>query len=115
MFHGPEPPAATESRPRGGRTAKLNPRHSRQEVIEAPASAGPDGLPRRVRQTSLAPQLRDAPPPDDDLSTASTTSRTPEELRAMMTSFQSGMNRGRLDADSLVDETEDRNSERETP
>ena len=111
-----ERPVATtvESRPRGGRTAKLNPRHSRQEVIEAPASAGPDGLPRRVRQTSLAPQLREGPPPEDDTAAASAPSRTPEELRAMMTSFQSGMNRGRRDA-GPIDEIDKRTSERDTP
>ncbi|MFI7009401.1 nitrate- and nitrite sensing domain-containing protein [Streptomyces sp. NPDC050145] len=54
-----------------------------------------DGLPRRVRQASLAPQLRErpeekAPParvpqPDD---------RTPEQARARMTSYRDGWARG---------------------
>jgi signal transduction histidine kinase len=85
-----------------------NPRHARQEVIEAPVS---DGLPRRVRQTNIAPQLRDEPPtpgvdtawgagPDGRTSGAmAASSRSPEELRAMMTSFQAGTTRGRREAD----------------
>jgi hypothetical protein len=78
------------------------PRHARQEIIEAPASDGPDGLPRRVRQTSLAPQLRSEPADAvvaDALPTPAAPERSPEQLRAMMTSFQSGMNRGRQAAD----------------
>ncbi len=76
------------------------PRHARQEVIEAPVAGAGDGLPRRVRQTNLAPQLRDDPPPASaDIPTQALASRSPEELRAMMTSFQSGMARGRRDAD----------------
>ncbi len=77
------------------------PRHSRAEVIEAPTSAGTDGLPKRVRQTNLAPQLREDPTAHDDGNpTETAATRSPEQLRAMMTSFQSGMNRGRLAAES---------------
>jgi signal transduction histidine kinase len=76
-------------------------RHARQEVIEATDATG-DGLPRRIRQTSMAPQLRDATP-EIDLGTQAPSSRTPEELRAMMTSFQTGMVRGRQAAEA--DET----------
>ncbi len=72
------------------------PRHARQEVIEA-ADDG-DGLPKRIRQTNLAPQLRDAEPSDEN-ATQSPGTRSPEELRAMMTSFQAGMSRGRREAD----------------
>ena len=73
------------------------PRHARQEVIEATDDSG-DGLPKRVRQTNLAPQLRDAEP-TDETATQSPGTRSPEELRAMMTSFQTGMDRGRREAD----------------
>jgi hypothetical protein len=78
--------------------APVKPRHSRREVIDAPPAEGPDGLPRRIRQSSLAPQLRDAPPADA-VAAPSPSTRSPEELRAMMSSFQAGMNRGRRDAD----------------
>jgi hypothetical protein len=74
------------------------PRHARQEIIEAPLTSGPDGLPRRVRQTNIAPQLRDEPPPASDSGPADSAARSPDELRAMMSSFQAGMIRGRRDA-----------------
>ena len=72
------------------------PRHARQEIIEATDEG--DGLPKRIRQTNLAPQLRDAEPRDEN-ATQSPGTRSPEELRAMMTSFQAGMSRGRREAD----------------
>ncbi|MGY0488034.1 nitrate- and nitrite sensing domain-containing protein [Streptomyces sp. WG-D5] len=58
-------------------------------------AAPPDGLPRRVRQANLAPQLRERPaetttparvPAPDE--------RTPEQVRARMTSFRDGWARG---------------------
>jgi hypothetical protein len=80
------------------------PRHARQEVIEAPLTSGADGLPRRVRQTSIVPQLRNEPPPiTADNPAEGANSRTPEELRAMMSSFQAGMARGRRDAEADTD------------
>jgi hypothetical protein len=83
--------------------AQVNPRHSRQEVIEA--TNGPDGLPRRVRQTNLAPQLRDEPVDATvDISTQVASSRSPDEARAMMSSIQAGMTRGRLEADAGTDD-----------
>ena len=76
---------------------RLKPRHSRAEVIQ-PTD---DGLPKRVRQTSLAPQLRDGPPPEGaTIPGPSGPTRTPEELRAMMSSFQAGMVRGRREAEA---------------
>jgi hypothetical protein len=78
------------------------PRHARNEIVDA-AEVDADGLPRRVRQSSMAPQLRDEPPRIDD-STSSGSTRTPEELRAMMTSFQTGMTRGRREADGDRDD-----------
>ncbi|MFF3665016.1 sensor histidine kinase [Microtetraspora malaysiensis] len=63
----------------------------------------PSGLPFRVPQASIAPALRDDTPTgaadedeDDD--------RSPEEIRKIMGSFQSGTRRGRSDASKLADE-----------
>src|SRR5215831_20861560 len=67
-----------------------------------------DGLPRRVRQASLAPQLRESParpgpsadlgvlaePPATDWS-ASERERSPEETRVTMSAIQRGWERGR--------------------
>ena len=67
---------------------------------------GEDGLPRRVRQASLAPQLRDtaaeqAPAPAaDDWWT-----RSPEETRSTVTAIQRGWERGRSVFDVPVAET----------
>jgi signal transduction histidine kinase len=70
------------------------------EPGQAPGEAGPEtagthlGLPRRVRQASLAPQLRDAPPP----ASAGPDTRSPADSRAFMASLQEGWERGRSDA-----------------
>ncbi|GAA4577669.1 nitrate- and nitrite sensing domain-containing protein [Micromonospora coerulea] len=75
-------------------------------VADGPA-AGPErartdsGLPVRVRQASIAPELRDDPsmsdadPEDDEM-------RPPEQVRRMMSSYQSGTRRGRTDAARLL-------------
>jgi hypothetical protein len=52
------------------------------------------GLPRRVRQASLAPQLRDAPP----AAATDPDTRSPADSRAFMASLQQGWQRGRDDA-----------------
>jgi signal transduction histidine kinase len=95
-------------RPRAAPTSPATPpRHARTEVIDA-TGADQDGLPKRVRQTSLAPQLRDDPSRAasavDGNPTGTSATRSPEELRAMMASFQSGMNRGRLAAEATAPE-----------
>jgi signal transduction histidine kinase len=60
----------------------------------APAGAEltPDGLPRRVRQASLAPQLRNAVPDEPD---APERLRSPEQVRTIMSALQRGTTRGR--------------------
>jgi hypothetical protein len=68
---------------------------------------GPDGLPHRVRQANLAPQLRSDTPesadsPDPKASRrrrpgGARPPRTPEENRATMSAFQRGFNRGRAE------------------
>lgn len=71
----------------------------------APVSVGltPDGLPQRVRGSrTIEPDAfagdadRDVDHPDDADVNAAT--RTPEQMRSMLTSFQDGMNLGRRDA-----------------
>ncbi|MFK3983724.1 nitrate- and nitrite sensing domain-containing protein [Micromonospora sp. NPDC050397] len=72
---------------------------------------GEDGLPRRVRQTSLAPQLREPAEGPAARSTANgitserpaeRAARSPEEVRAMMAAMQAGTARGRRDAAAPV-------------
>jgi signal transduction histidine kinase len=69
---------------------------------------GPDGLPRRVRQANLAPQLRAQPPspPSEDPRSDSPAGdrpreprppRTPDQYRATMSAFQRGFTRGRAE------------------
>lgn len=61
------------------------------------------GLPRRTRRANLAPELRrDNPPPARQPSTLAGP-RTPEEIRAMMSSFQSNFGRGLADGQGSRD------------
>ncbi|MEB8341143.1 sensor histidine kinase [Streptomyces endophyticus] len=54
-----------------------------------------DGLPRRVRQASLAPQLRERPTePVPPARVPAPDERTPEQVRARMASFRDGWARG---------------------
>ncbi|MGY0022292.1 nitrate- and nitrite sensing domain-containing protein [Streptomyces sp. YJ-C3] len=54
-----------------------------------------DGLPRRVRQASLAPQLRERPDAQaTPVRVPETGERTPEQVRARMASFRDGWARG---------------------
>lgn len=62
-----------------------------------PAAAGPDGLPRRVRQANLAPQLRGAPAPAAGPPAADEDERDADEVRSRMASLQRGWQRGRRD------------------
>ncbi|MFC4017679.1 nitrate- and nitrite sensing domain-containing protein [Micromonospora sp. GCM10011542] len=71
----------------------------------APARAETDrsgsGLPVRVRQASIVPELRDDPaatPDTDDEDVV----RPPEQVRRMMSSYQTGTRRGRTDAAKLI-------------
>ncbi|MBR7827092.1 nitrate- and nitrite sensing domain-containing protein [Actinospica sp. MGRD01-02] len=82
------------------------------DSIAPPADSGielgPDGLPRRVRQANLAPQLRAAPTPpkpDDPMAEPAAGEdsgdprppRSPEQYRATMSAFQRGFTRGRAE------------------
>jgi signal transduction histidine kinase len=62
-----------------------------------PGTSTEDGLPKRVRQANLAPQLRHRPPtalPDEE----TVPLRPPEQIRAIMSALQQGTQRGRRDA-----------------
>ncbi|MFE1317908.1 nitrate- and nitrite sensing domain-containing protein [Kitasatospora phosalacinea] len=80
--------------------APASPATPAQPVQALPSLAVPaeqeDQLPRRVRQASLAPQLREAPePPRPGLRPAGPADRDPEQARSAMTAFQRGWQRGR--------------------
>jgi signal transduction histidine kinase len=63
------------------------------------------GLPRRVRRASLAPQLRESPPPDE--SGEPDQERSPEQARALLSSLQHGWQRGRNDAHGSAPHSEE--------
>ncbi|MGV9374003.1 nitrate- and nitrite sensing domain-containing protein [Micromonospora tulbaghiae] len=60
------------------------------------------GLPVRVRQASLAPELRHDQTEAEDDAADDDTARAPEQVRRMMSSYQSGTRRGRTDAARLL-------------
>ncbi|TDC63951.1 sensor histidine kinase [Micromonospora sp. KC207] len=65
----------------------------------APVRRTDSGLPVRVRQANIVPELREDPaaqPDDED------TIRPPEQVRRMMSSYQTGTRRGRTDAARLL-------------
>ncbi|MCO6005026.1 nitrate- and nitrite sensing domain-containing protein [Actinoallomurus purpureus] len=65
-----------------------------------PAAPGTKpSLPRRVRQANLAPQLREEVEP---VNNATSSERSPEELRTMLSSIQKGWLRGRSDAEQTA-------------
>ncbi|MET9542890.1 histidine kinase, partial [Streptomyces sp. NPDC006553] len=104
---GPPPAGVTELRRRGPSV----PPPTRQQQPGTPAGAtGPAGaarhaghgndaegeLPRRVRQASLVPQLREAPasPPVFVPAEEDTDARTPEAVRDRMAAYRDGWQRG---------------------
>jgi signal transduction histidine kinase len=92
---GPPEPVARPERP------ERPERFERPEVVEPSESsrrgATARGLPKRVRQQSLAPQLQtdDTVVIEAEDVPAPAAVRSPEELRRMMSSFQAGTVRGR--------------------
>jgi signal transduction histidine kinase len=81
--------------------ASAAPQSGLDQIRRSVADGTHRGLPRRVRQASLAPQLRDrgeVAPADDRAA------RSPEEIRELMASLQDGWQRGRVDHLDLLDE-----------
>jgi signal transduction histidine kinase len=103
------PPGQEPSRQRfelGGSSprASTQPQAGMDQIRRSVADGTHRGLPRRVRQASLAPQLRDrgetpaAPPAGEGAA------RSPEEMRNMMASLQDGWQRGRVDHLDYLDD-----------
>ncbi|MEZ0075176.1 nitrate- and nitrite sensing domain-containing protein [Planotetraspora sp. GP83] len=96
----PEAPAVPEASAGPGMLAPP----AREPARSAPpASFTPSGLPFRVPQASLAPSLAEEQPAsaDDDED-----ERTPDDIRKIMGSFQTGTRRGRSEAARLLGEGE---------
>ncbi|MFF3152336.1 nitrate- and nitrite sensing domain-containing protein [Streptomyces sp. NPDC057910] len=68
----------------------------RQRARGIAPDGGEDGLPRRVRQASLAPQLREAPAAGPDTGPAAA-APTPEQARDRMAAYMGGWARGGAD------------------
>ncbi|MGW2025865.1 sensor histidine kinase [Streptomyces decoyicus] len=90
------PPANAAPAPQGPDADGPRPAEDR----ERPAPTTPTGLPRRVRQASLAPQLKADPTGQTEVqgrSAAAEDDRDAEAVRARMASLQRGWQRGRRD------------------
>ncbi|WUW19602.1 nitrate- and nitrite sensing domain-containing protein [Streptomyces sp. NBC_01463] len=102
-FPAPVPVPALESRtgPAGAQVTSLRPRRAENRSEPRPSAAehaGDDTLPRRVRQASLVPQLREEPrpepPPGGGPAEGAAAPRTPEQARDRMTAYRAGWVRG---------------------
>ncbi|WP_447036185.1 nitrate- and nitrite sensing domain-containing protein [Streptomyces sp. DSM 118878] len=98
---GPQGGAVTDRPAQGrGTPAETRPRSAPAPVADAdqdrsaPMTA-PGGLPRRVRQANLAPQLKDGPDRRSDRAETRPEERDAEEVRSRMASLQRGWQRGR--------------------
>ncbi|MFD1939462.1 MULTISPECIES: sensor histidine kinase [Nonomuraea] len=74
----------------------------RPSAEAAPTGRTPSGLPLRVPQANLAPPLRDQAPAAAPSNEENDDERSPEEIRAMMGSLQSGNRLGRSAAAKLI-------------
>ncbi|MEU8375883.1 nitrate- and nitrite sensing domain-containing protein [Micromonospora sp. NPDC048894] len=83
-------------------------------TVEGPVTDA--GLPVRVRQANLAPELRD-PPTGGETGAGAAVRRAPEQVRQMMSAYQSGTRRGRTDAARLSEGTRsgDRSDDADRP
>ncbi len=118
-FENPRPAAAPSAPPSAAPSASpsaepataaagvaangLAQRTSKQRARGPVANGTHAGLPRRVRQANIAPQLRtqsqETAPQTPPLSAPTVEERSPEEARAMFSAFQRGALRGREDSD----------------
>jgi signal transduction histidine kinase len=69
-------------------------------IESSPAAEPAPELPRRIRQQSLAPQLRRDTPAPGPIGAGPATTRPPEETRSLMSSLQQGWERGRAEQDA---------------
>ncbi|EIV91121.1 hypothetical protein FraQA3DRAFT_0553, partial [Frankia sp. QA3] len=91
-LHRPGPPARTGGAGGAGGAAGAG---LPERGGQAPEDRTEVGLPRRTRRASLAPQLRRDSPDEQPGKLAA--QRSPEEIRSMMSSFQSNFGRGLAD------------------
>ncbi|WP_344884862.1 ATP-binding protein [Nonomuraea antimicrobica] len=84
-------PSAQE--PVGGDGKAALPGRTRKKALAVVTSGTHAGLPRRVRQASLAPQLKESPPEPE-----SQAERSPNEVRDLFSAFQRGTQRAREEA-----------------
>ncbi|SCL69151.1 sensor histidine kinase [Micromonospora peucetia] len=98
-------PAPPQTGP--GPTATGGPAPTAREVTARTGA----GLPVRVRQASIVPELRDDPATADDSDGDEDVARPPEQVRRMMSSYQTGTRRGRTDAARLLGATGDSRTE----
>ncbi|GAA0254620.1 sensor histidine kinase [Cryptosporangium japonicum] len=100
-----------DTRPRGVARAPMasraEPADTSDPASPEPATTTPGGLPRRVRQASLAAPLR-AGSGIPQAPVEPTTMRSPEEIRAVMGSYQRGSVQGRSDAARTIAPESDR-------
>ncbi|MFI6790972.1 nitrate- and nitrite sensing domain-containing protein [Nonomuraea sp. NPDC050383] len=81
----------------GRGTATTLPSRTRKKKALAVVNGGTHaGLPTRVRQANLAPQLRPDPPPEPE--PEQKTERSPDEVRDLFSAFQRGTQRAREEA-----------------
>ncbi|WP_161627951.1 nitrate- and nitrite sensing domain-containing protein [Microbispora catharanthi] len=100
----PVPPSSEPATAAAGVSANgLAQRTSKQRARGPVPNGTHAGLPRRVRQANIAPQLRaqsqETAPQTPPLSAPTVEERSPEEARAMFSAFQRGALRGREDSD----------------
>lgn len=95
------------------------PRQEADAVAPEPPEGGTDGgtdLPKRVRQASLAPQLRtDAAPPGTDEAERGGRERSADEVRDRMSAIQRGWQRGRKAAEAEPDGGAEAGADRDDP
>ncbi|MGY4913387.1 nitrate- and nitrite sensing domain-containing protein [Micromonospora aurantiaca (nom. illeg.)] len=94
--------AVVERRPAGTTDAAEASPATEPETEAETAPVTDAGLPVRVRQASLVPELRHDQSAADDDAADDDTARAPEQVRRMMSSYQSGTRRGRTDAARLL-------------
>ncbi|MBQ0906306.1 nitrate- and nitrite sensing domain-containing protein [Micromonospora sp. U21] len=103
-LEGPTVPTGLPSVDRVGPTDNAGVSEPGADGGPLPARAETDrtnsGLPVRIRQASIVPELRDDPAATE--TDEEDVARPPEQVRRMMSSYQSGTRRGRTDAARLL-------------
>src|SRR5579864_3405461 len=102
------PRAAKPSAPPWELSRQTGPLPVVPDADPGPPRADVKGLPRRVRQASLAPQLRANPPQRATSAAASAgpaSGPTPAEIRQTMSALQRGWQEGRKDTEPAADES----------